>query len=58
MAASALGMNKLKAVWNIILPQALRLSIPGWSNEYPAMLTESSITYAIGVTEVLTRVAS
>ena len=55
MAAYALGMNKLKAVWNIILPQALRLSIPGWSNEYPAMLTESSITYAIGVTEVLTR---
>lgn len=55
MAAYSLGMSKSKAIWNIILPQALRISIPGWSNEYPAMLTESAITYAIGVTEVLTR---
>ncbi len=55
MAAYSLGMSKGKAIWNIILPQALRISLPGWSNEYPAMLTESAITYAIGVTEVLTR---
>lgn len=55
MAAYSLGMSKGKAIWNIILPQALRISIPGWSNEYPAMLTESAVTYAIGVMEVLTR---
>jgi polar amino acid transport system permease protein len=55
MAAYSLGMSKGKAIWNIILPQALRISIPGWSNEYPAMLTESAITYAIGVMEILTR---
>lgn len=55
LAAYSLGMSKGKAICNIVLPQALRISIPGWSNEYPAMLTESVITYAIGVTEVLTR---
>jgi len=55
LAAQSLGMGKLEAIWSIILPQALRISIPGWSNEYPAMLTESAVTYAIGVMEVLTR---
>jgi polar amino acid transport system permease protein len=55
LAAQSLGMSKEKAIWNIILPQALRMAIPGWSNEYPAMLTESAVTYAIGVMEVLTR---
>ncbi len=55
LAAQSLGMSKGKGIWNIILPQALRMSIPGWSNEYPAMLTESAVTYAIGVMEVLTR---
>lgn len=55
LAAQSLGMSKGKAIWDIILPQALRISIPGWSNEYPAMLTESAVTYAIGVMEVLTR---
>ena len=55
LAAQSLGMGKLEAIWSIVLPQVLRMSIPGWSNEYPAMLTESAVTYAIGVMEVLTR---
>ena len=55
LAAQSLGMSKGEAIRGIILPQALRISIPGWSNEYPAMLTESAVTYAIGVMEVLTR---
>jgi polar amino acid transport system permease protein len=33
MAAEALGMNKFKAIFYIILPQALRRAIPGCSNE-------------------------
>ncbi|MDD4363541.1 MAG: amino acid ABC transporter permease [Atribacterota bacterium] len=55
LAAQSLGMSKNMAIWSIILPQSLRMSIPGWSNEYPAMLTESAVTYSIGVMEVLTR---
>jgi polar amino acid transport system permease protein len=53
MAARAIGMSRLKAVLYIILPQALRLSIPPWSNEYAIVLKDTSLAYAIGVTEML-----
>ena len=33
-AARALGLSDLKAIAVIVLPQALRLSVPGWSNEF------------------------
>ena len=54
LAARSLGMKKSEAILNIILPQALRISIPGWSNEYAILLKDSAITYAIGVMEILT----
>lgn len=55
MAAQAIGMSNRKAITNIILPQALRLSLPGWSNEYTIILKESAVTYALGVAEIMTR---
>jgi len=55
MAARSLGMTKFKAIWCIILPQALRISIPGWSNEYSIILKDSAVTYAIGLMEIITR---
>lgn len=55
LAARSLGMKKSEAILYIILPQALRISIPGWSNEYAILLKDSAITYAIGVMEILTR---
>jgi len=55
LAALSLGMSKAKAAWHIILPQALRISIPGWSNEYSIILKDSAVTYAIGLTEIMTR---
>jgi polar amino acid transport system permease protein len=54
-AALSLGMTKWTAIHCIILPQALRISLPGWSNEYPEVLTDSAVCYAIGVMELLTR---
>ncbi len=54
-AARSLGMSRMQAIRSIILPQAMRIALPGWSNEYPEILTESSICYAIGVAELLTR---
>ena len=54
-AARSLGMSRLTAVRCIVLPQALRISLPAWSNEYPILLTDSSVCYAIGVMEMLTR---
>jgi len=54
-AARALGMSDTKAIIFIILPQAFRLSIPGWTNEYAILLKDSAVTYALGVTELMSR---
>lgn len=54
-AARALGMSDRRAISNIILPQALRLSIPGWSNEYSIVLKDSAVAYALGVPEIMAR---
>ncbi|MDD5016064.1 MAG: amino acid ABC transporter permease [Atribacterota bacterium] len=55
LACRSLGMSKFKAISYIILPQALRISIPGWSNEYSIILKDSAISYAIGVIELMTK---
>lgn len=55
MAARAIGMSRLKAVMHIILPQALRLAIPPWSNEAAIVVKDSSLVYALGVPEILSR---
>jgi polar amino acid transport system permease protein len=54
-AARAVGMSRLQAIRHIILPQALRLAIPPWSNEASIVLKDSSLVYALGVTEILRR---
>jgi polar amino acid transport system permease protein len=54
-AARSLGMSDTRAILFIVLPQALRLSIPGWTNEYTIIMKDSAVTYALGVTEILAR---
>ncbi|WP_027369524.1 amino acid ABC transporter permease [Desulfovermiculus halophilus] len=54
-AARALGMSDLQAIKSIILPQALRLSIPGWSNEYSIVLKDSAIAFVLGTSEIMSR---
>jgi polar amino acid transport system permease protein len=54
-AARAIGMGRLKAVRYIIIPQAIRLAIPPWSNEASIVLKDSSLVYALGVPEILRR---
>jgi len=53
MAARAIGMSKFKTIMNIILPQALRIVIPSWSNELIYTLKYSSIAYMIGAPELM-----
>jgi polar amino acid transport system permease protein len=57
-AARALGMSNFTAISTIILPQALRLSIPGWSNEYSILLKDSALAFVIGVMEIMSRTRS
>jgi polar amino acid transport system permease protein len=53
IAGRSLGMSKLKSIRYIILPQVLRLSIPGWSNELTIVLKDTSIAFGIGVIELM-----
>jgi polar amino acid transport system permease protein len=55
MAARAIGMSRWQAIRNVILPQALRIAIPPWSNEASIVLKDSSLVYALGVPEILRR---
>jgi polar amino acid transport system permease protein len=55
MAAEALGMTRKQAVLNIILPQALRLVLPPWSNELIYMVKYTSAAFLIAVPELMAR---
>jgi len=54
-AARAMGMSDLQAIRAVILPQALRLSLPGWSNEYSIILKDSALAYVVGAMDIFTR---
>ena len=54
-AAEALGMSRNQAVSSIIIPQALRVSIPAWSNEYSIILKDSALAYVVGAMDMFTR---
>lgn len=53
LAARAIGMTNLQAIRYIILPQALRLVIPPWSNELIYTLKYSSVAFIIGAPELM-----
>ncbi|MEA1994214.1 MAG: amino acid ABC transporter permease [Euryarchaeota archaeon] len=52
IAARSMGMSKIQAIKNIILPQSLRIAIPAWSNEVIYLLKYTSIAYIIQVKEL------
>ena len=54
-AARALGMSDFKAITSIILPQALRISIPAWSNEFSIVLKDSAVAFVLGTAEIMAR---
>jgi His/Glu/Gln/Arg/opine family amino acid ABC transporter permease subunit len=51
-AALAFGMGSRLAFWRILLPQALRLAIPGLGNLWLTLMKATSITSVIGLTEL------
>lgn len=53
MAARSMGMSRLRSIFTIILPQAFRLSIPGWTNEFSSVIKDTTLAYAVGFNEVL-----
>jgi len=52
LAAQALGMSKSEEVVHIILPQALRVALPGISNEIIYLVLYTSLASYVGVQEM------
>jgi len=52
-AGLSLGMSKLQTLFTVILPQAVRLSLPGFTNEFTIVLKDSPLAYAVGIAEIL-----
>jgi polar amino acid transport system permease protein len=52
-AARSLGMTHLQAMTYVILPQAFRVSLPPLTNEFVALLKDSSLVSTLAVSELL-----
>ena len=55
-AARSLGMSQIQNLRYIILPQALTNILPAIANEFVVIIKESSITYTIGVQDIMSAV--
>lgn len=53
-AALALGMNRYQALRHIVLPQAMRLVLPPVTNDFIALLKDSSLVSVITMVELTT----
>jgi len=53
VAARSIGMKRLQAIRYVVIPQAIRLAIPAWSNEAAIVIKDSSLVYVLGVPEIL-----
>ena len=51
-AAATLGLSSGQSMRFVILPQALKVTLPAMGNEFVAIIKESSIMYAVGVYEL------
>jgi polar amino acid transport system substrate-binding protein len=51
-AALALGMSRWQTLRRIVLPQALRVALPGVANDFIALLKDSSLVSVITVVEL------
>ena len=52
-AARSLGMNYSKAMFLVIIPQAIKNILPAIGNEFIAVIKESSMASTIGVAELM-----
>ena len=53
IAARAIGMTRIQAIRYIILPQALRLVLPAWSNEAISMVKYTAVVFLIAVPDLM-----
>jgi len=52
-AARSIGMTKSKAMRLIIIPQAFKIVLPSFGNEFVSLIKETSVLSYVGVVEIL-----
>ncbi len=52
-ACLACGMSRGKGLIRIVLPQAVRVAVPGLSNNFVDIIKQSSLAFTLGVTEIM-----
>ena len=52
-AGTALGLSYWKATWFIILPQALRISLPAITNEFIALVKNTTLVLVVSILDLL-----
>ena len=55
-AARSLGLNQRQNMRFIVLPQAIKNTLPAIANEFVTIIKESSITYTVGVKDIMSAV--
>ena len=55
-AARSLGLSQVQNLRYIVLPQALKNTLPAIANEFVVIIKESAITYTIGVQDLMSAV--
>jgi polar amino acid transport system permease protein len=48
-----MGLGQFRTIIHVILPQMVRLSIGGWTNELASELKDTSLAYVVGVMEIM-----
>lgn len=51
-AGLSLGFNRWQVLWQIVLPQALRMMVPSFINQWVALIKDTSLAYVVGVAEL------
>lgn len=52
-ASLACGMTRMQGFWHIVFPQAVRVAVPGLSNNFVDIIKQSSLAFTLGVTEIM-----
>lgn len=53
VAARSIGLTKSQSIIRVVLPQAIRIVIPSWSNELIYLLKYTSLAYIINAPELM-----
>ena len=55
MAGRSIGLSRWQTIQHVILPQALRLALPSWSNEPISLLKTTAIVFLIAVQDLMAK---